>query len=388
MVYAGNDLLNIVLRKVYAAERDDFKGSGNASGLNYTFDVIAPPTGRFIVGAATHNLEIDLVVDIQTTGILTFHDHVALRAIGKLVLSGRILSLTSLKVQPASGGNPLAAAVAVAVNKQIIPSISDELDNTRVPQLTELFGTNLAANPKTGTAINGPALEVGASIAGKSGIAAADPPNATNIAALSSGSASTALVIAMVSSAAVNVLAKALIPALSYKFDKRANGGGFGAGIKGTIKATQPILKVTAGNGTVKTKISFSGLQGGIKAPVVGWKWMSLSVPQFEVTIQHTLKAVGSKGVITLTGISKIKVSLSWPAMLSPVKNLAEDLLEKVAALFEKKIEDAIEGKQFVLFRLPSQIPGTDLDANLSFAPSGGLKYFGSTVQALVQIQA
>ncbi len=385
MVYAGNDLLNMVIRKAYAAHRNDFMGSGSASGLNYTFDVIEPPIGRLVAGVVTHNLEVDLKVNLQTSGNLNFQDCVELKATGKLMISGGMLSLTGMQLQPISAGIP-AAIVAAVVNRQVIPSINAALINIPVPQLTNLFGSGLAASPKTGAVINGPALEVGARITGQTGIAAADSPAPATLAALNSSNASNALIIAMVSSAAVNVLSKKMLPPLSYAFDRRATAAGFGAGIKGTIKATHPILTVTGGNGTIKTTISFSNLKGGIKAPMVSWKWVSLTVPDFKVVVQHTLGAVDSKGVITLTGLASINVSLSWPFVLNPVEALVEDMLDKILKLFKGQIESAITGKKFVLFELPPDIPGTGLDSTLSFDPSGGVRYFNSSVQALVRV--
>lgn len=386
MIYGGNNLMNMVVTKVYQAQRNSFKGSGNSNGIAYSFDVAHVPVANLVANVATHNLEIDLKVAITATGtFIAFDKTLAMKATGRVAISQNRLSLTGMAVTTTST-DLIDQLVVGIIDAQIIPKLSVALANIPIPQLTNIFGSSLSASLHTGTVISGPALEVGARITGKSGIAAADAPTVETITALNNGTAANALVVAMVSSSALNVLLKAVLPPLTSAFDERATGGGFGAGIKGTIKATTPVLTVTGGNGKITTTISFAGLKGGIDTPFTQWKWVALSAPTATVVIKHTLSAVGQVGVIKLTSVDQINVSLNWPSILKPVEALAEKLLDSILSLFHDKISQAVRGKKFDLFELPATIPGTSLAATLRF-DTNGLGYFKSSVRALIRIQ-
>jgi hypothetical protein len=386
MAYGGNNLMNTVMNKVYSTQRSKFKGSGTSSGIAYSFDINQLPVVQLVSGNINHNLSIDMRVAItaRNSSGLNFSNVIPMKATGKLVVTNGVLSITQIKVSTHSP-IPIDQLVVGVINSQIIPKITALLMGIPVPQLTNLFGSGLSAQLITGKVIPGPALEAAARITGKPGISAANAPTAANIASLNNGSATMALAIGMVSGAAVNELIKALIPPLSHAFNKSASKVGFGAGIKGTIKATTPVLSINNGSGKASTTISFSGLKGGIKVPIKGWTWVPLPAPNTNVVVTHTLSAIGNKGVITLTGVDSIKVSFSWPTVLKPVEALLKGLLNGILSLFKGLISNAVKGRKFDIFQLPNTIPGTNLGATLKFE-TGGLGYFLSSVRALIRV--
>ncbi|MCU0502476.1 MAG: hypothetical protein MUC51_12060 [Anaerolineae bacterium] len=386
MAYSGNDLMNMVVSKTYTSQRNKFKGSGSSNGIAFTFDVTETPVAKLVAGVATHNFELDLKVAITAKGgSIDFNKAVTMRATGKLAVVRSVLSLTDISARTTST-NIVDQLVIGIIDSQIIPRIRTELRGIPIPQLTNLFGSGLSASLHSGTVISGSALQAGARLTGKSGIGAADAPTAANIAALNVGSSASALVMGMVSSSAVNALIKAMVPPVSYSFDQRASAVGFAAGIKGTIKATTPVLTVTNGTGEAATTVSISNLRAGIDTPLTNWDWLSLSGPSARVVVKHTLSTSGSAGVITLTGVGVIKLSLNWPNALKPVEGLLVGLLNSVLSLFRSMISNAVKGKKFELFKLPTTVPGTNWDANLDF-DSNGLGYYKSSVRALVRIQ-
>jgi hypothetical protein len=387
MAYGGNNLMNLVVSKVYASQRNRFKGSGRSGGFAYTFDVTETPVAKLIPNKTTHNFEIDMkkVAITVKGGIINFDKTLPMKATGKFAINRSQLSLTQLKVSTGST-SAIDQVVVGIIDSQIIPKISTALAGIPIPQLTNVFGSGLSASLQSGNVRSGPALEVGARIAGKGNVGAADTPAAATIASLNNGTAANALMGALVSGGAVNVLMKAGVASLSHAFDERGSKAGFGAGIKGTIRATTPVLGIRNGKGSVSTTISFSGLKGGIRVPIKGWSWVSLPAPKTNVVITNSLSASGRTGTMTLTGVQKLSVSLRWPKVLKPVEAVVKRLLNGILSLFRGKISNAVKGKKFELFTLPSRVPGTNLGASLSFAPRG-LTYFKSSVQALVRIR-
>jgi hypothetical protein len=386
MAYGGNNLMNMVVSKTYTAQRDRFKGSGNHSGIAYTFDVKDVPVATLVANVATHNLKIDLSVAVTASGQgVNFNNTISVQATGKLAVAQGILSLTAMNLTTTSAnvGDQLVISI---VKSQIIPRIKAALGGIPIPQLTNLFGSGLSASLRTGAIIAGPALETGARITGRSGIAAADVPTAANISALNGGSSASALAIGIVSSRAVNVLVTALVPRLSISFDERVSAAGFDAGIRGIIRATTPVLTVSNGSAVATTTISFSNLRGGIDTPFTDWYWVSLTAPTARVMIGHKLSTSGRAGVLTLTSVDKIQVSLNSHPALLPAEKLLNGLLADVLKQFRNEISNALKGQKIELFKLPATIPGTNIGATLSF-DSNGLGYFGSSVRALVRIQ-
>jgi hypothetical protein len=388
MAYGGNNLMNMIISKMYTAKRNTFKGSGTSSGLAYTFDVTEVPEAQMVANAANHNLAIDLKKVVLTVkgGILNFNQTLALKATGKMAISEGKLALTNLTVT-APSGKILDQLVVGVINTQVIPKLRNTLASMPIPQLTNVFGSGLSASLRSGKVIPGPALEAGARISGKTGIAAADAPAAATLASLNSGTAANALMIGLVSGGAVNAVMKAVLPPLSHPFNESGSKAGFGAGIKGTVRATTPVLDLKDGTGQASTTISFTGLKGGIKIPIKGWTWVPLPAPNTQVVVTNRLSASGNTGLITLTGVNSIKVVLNWPKVLKPVEAVIKTLLNGVLALFRGTISNAVQGKKFELFTLPTTIPGTNLGAKISF-DTGGLRYFKSSVQALIRIRS
>ncbi|MBL8896915.1 MAG: hypothetical protein JNM84_04780 [Planctomycetes bacterium] len=387
LAYAGNNLMNLVTSKVYAAERRLFKGSGTSGGLNYTYDVTEAPIAKLVHGSARHNLEFDLKkVAITAKGtLLDFQRTLRMKATGRLAIVAGALTLTGLEVTTNST-SALDQLVVGIIQSQIQPKIATALASIPIPQLNDIFSTGLSAAPREGGVIRGPALEVQARVTGKNGLASADAPTAASIRLLNDGTATDAKMIGVVSEDAIQALIKALVPPLSHAFDEIRTKGEFSAGIKGTIKATTPLLRIRNGVGEATTTISFSKLKGGIQVPLLGWTWVSLPAPTIKAAITHSLSASGNEVLVKLTGVRSLRVSLNWPAVLRPVEVVLGALLNSVLTLFRGKISAAVAGRKLELFQLPPKVPGTNINATLSFA-SGGLAYFKSSVQAIVRIR-
>ncbi len=385
--YGGNNLMNMIMLMVYTSQRNKFKGSGTQSGVTYRYDVTEVPIVSLVAGKSKHNLEMDLKkVAVKAQGdFISFDKVLSMKATGQLMIRGGQLSLTGLTMSTASG-NQIDQAVIGIINAKVIPPLAGVLSGIPIPQLNNVFGPGLSPAVISGTVIPGPVLEVSARITGKTGIAAADAPTSADKALLNSGTTSNARIMGMVSASAINVLMKSLVSPMSQTFNKSASKIGFGAGIKGTIKASTPVLKITNGSGKATTTISFSGLKGGIDTPLTSWKWISLPAPDVVVVVTHKLSASGNTGVITLTGVDSIRVSFDWPLLLEPVEALVKGLLNGILALFRGTISSKVAGKKIELFKLPAKIPGTNLNAQLSF-DAGGLGYFKGSVRGMIRVK-
>lgn len=384
MAYGGNNLLNMVLNKFYDLQRHRFKGSGTKSGFSYTFDVTRAPEASLSTGK-NYNLKIDTKVAVTAKrGNFNFNKTVLVTTTGKVALNRGKLSITRLRASTSSPASTEKAVIEI-VNQLVIPKIRKAISLVPVPQLTRVFGTRLSVRPVSGTVINGPAVEMGARISGKSRTGNADKPTSANIKALNSGSASNALMIAMLSKGAVNMLIKE-IPPQSHTFDERKSKFKLGAGIKGTIRATTPVLDIRNGKGHAKTTIYFSSLRAGIKVPFKGWTWIGIPRPKINVGIIHSLSVSRNRGVVTLKSLNKISVPFSWPKVLKPAEKLLKTLINGILRMFGGLINRKVRGKRFELFRLPATIPGTRLRARLSF-DNAGLGYYQNSVRAIVRIR-
>jgi hypothetical protein len=387
MAYGGNDLMNVAMAIAYATRRDAFEGSGASRGVAYAFDVADVPVVRLVPDEQGHNVAIDLKrVRIEVRGgVINVARTLALQATGTLALSEGRLSLTGLRVTTSAKG-VLDRVVVGLIDSRIVPRIAAALGAVPIPQLTHVFGRDLAAALGTVEVIDGPALRAGARIVDRPDVAAADPPSPVDVDALNGEGGGSALLIAMASGGALNVLMQALVPPIAHAFDRRGGASRFGAGIRGVIRATTPALDVRDGRGTATTTVSFAGLQGGIRLPVKGWTWVRLPSPTTEVAIAHTLSATGDRGLITLTSVERIGVSLSWPRVLAPVETIVRGLLNGTLSRFRGQIDEAVSGRAFALFELPATVPGTGMAADVSFAPDG-LSYHEGSVRAVVRVR-
>ena len=282
MAFGGEKLLNFILRKIYTTPNNGFEGEGASNGLNYTFKVINAPTGRLIPDTLTHNLEIDLEVKISVNGNgVNFARNVPMKAKAKIGISNGMVSISQLTLTNISP-NPIDAIVVSIINSQIIPPIRTELRNIPLPRLNDLFGSGLSANIVSGSVISaGPSFQAGLRITGASGIANASQPTLANLQSLNTANSNR--IIAVVSDEAVESLLGSTMTAHSHVFNKSATGLGFGAKIKGTIRATRPMFDIVDGVGRVTTTISINNLQGGIKAPFGGWKFINIPFPNARV---------------------------------------------------------------------------------------------------------
>lgn len=384
MAYGGNNLINLAINKFYNLQRHRFKGSGKLSGVSYTFEVKEAPEASLSPGTS-HNLKVDTKVDVSAErGGLNFNKNILVSTTGKIELSRGKLSLTQLRANTGSVGSVDKAVIGI-INNKVIPKIRSGISLVPIPQLTSVFGTKLSVRPVTGKVINGPAVEMGARVSGKSRMGNADKPTGANINALNRGTDSNALMLATLSEEVVNMLVKS-IPQQSHEFDERKSKFKLGAGIKGTIRATTPDLEIKNGRGNAKTTIYFSSLRAGIKIPFRKWAWVNLPKPKVNVTIIHLLSVRGNRGIIILRSLSKISIPFSWPKVLRPAEKLLKVMINSVIRLFGGLINRNVSGKRFELFRLPSTVPGTRLRASLSFDNSG-LEYYKSSVQAIIRIR-
>jgi len=385
--YAGNNLMNMVATQAHSRLRNKFKGSGTAQGFSYTYDIQEAPVVSLVPNNSAHNLLFDLKkVNLKASGQgLNFVKDLRIQATAKLAMSNGILSLTKLKVlQPPAAG--LDRLIVDLINLQVLPKIATALALIEVPQLTDVFGKGLSAALRTADVVTGPALEVGARITGKTGLSAADAPTTAEKTQLNNGSASDAQMIAVVSDSALNVLLKTAVGPLSHTFNESGSKGPFGAGIKGTIKASTPVLAVKNGSAKASTTITFSSLKAGIKIPIKGWTWVDLPKPTVQLVVTHKLTSVQNKAMVELTGVDKLTVSFNWPTVLQPVGAVLQALLNGVLALFKGLISNAVSGKKLSVFELPSKIPGTSIGATLSLV-AGGFGYVKSSLRAIVRVK-
>jgi hypothetical protein len=395
--YAGNDILNMALRLVYQREPQRFRGSGSvaAQGLQYTYQVTAAPTavlGPGASGAPAHNLQFRMsavrVVVTRTSDGRTLYDVTyPMTAYVMLGLSGGRVSISSLSITVSGGGD---AVLQQVINSFVVPSLRTSLNSIALPQAANIFGTGLSASVQAANVVPAGggqhALRVGAAFAGRTGIGAADAPGPADLARLNGGSATNAAMLGLVSAGAVNALVSTAVGPITDTFDKRASKLGFGAGIKGTIRASTPVIAISRGLGSAKTKVSIS-LEAGIRVPLKGWTWVKVPVPDANVVVDMRLMTPNTRtGAVELTGVQSIKVNINWPSVLRPVGDLLEGLINGVLTLFRGKISAAVRGKRFNLFELPTTIPGTGIPATLSFA-AGGLSFFGGSVRGLITVR-
>jgi hypothetical protein len=379
--FGGNNILNMAATKFFIANPTKFKKSGTQAGLQYSYEVLSAPVITLIPNNNIKNLNIALNVKIKVMQI-PFDQNIPMQASARLALQNNILSITNLSL---TADNPADQLIVGIINTIVIPNLAASLASIPVPLLTGIFGPTLSAQITGLTILNNPALEVRGKIAGTNINQIADTPTAANLNALNAGNHQSAKIIGVVVESAVNHLIKTLLPLLSHTFDKRASKIGFGAGIKGTIKASKPEMDISNGVGIAKTTITFSGLKGGIDTPLSKWKWINLPSPAVTVTVKHLLKSTGNTGIIEIRGIDSFSVNFAFPIILKPVELLLEGLFKGIFLIFKGIINNAIAGRKIEIFKLPTKVPGTNFNASLSFAPNG-LSYQGKSVQGIVQV--
>jgi hypothetical protein len=379
--FGGNNILNMAATKYFSANPNKFKGSGTQGGVQYSYHVISAPVITLISNNNSKNISIALTVNIKVPTI-PFDHNVPMTASAKISIVNSVLSVTNLSL---SAVNPADAFVVGLINAVVIPALATSLAAIPIPLLTGVFGPSLSAQILSLTVLNNPALEMRGKIAGTNIVQVADTPASANLNALNSGNSSNAKIIGCVVEGAVNHLIKTLVPDLSHSFDKRASKWGLGAGIKGTIKASKPVMTINNGVGVAKTTISFSGLKAGINPPFAGWQWVNLPSPTANITVKHLLRSIGNTGVIEIKGIDSFSVNFNFPLLLKPVEVLLETLLKGIFLVFKGIINNAINGRKIEIFKLPAKVPGTNYSASLSFA-ANGLAYHGKSVQGIVQV--
>jgi hypothetical protein len=384
MAYCGDKLLNLILKKVHASATNQFRGHGQAAGIDYSYEVVNPPVGRFVANLTTHNVEIGLTVKVRVNlPIGGFDQDIPMQANGRISISGGVLSVTHLSMINVGSG-PLDAVVVSIINNSVIPPLRNTLRGIPLPQLNNLFGSGFSVNASEGAVIaDGPSFEAGFNLVGISGIANAVRPSIADLTLLSTAPSNR--IIATISDDAIQVLARNLIPEISQNFEKSGTVGGFGAKIKGTIRAKNIKFDIVGGVGRVKITISISGLKGGIRVPILGWKYINIPSPEVDLTISNSLSISGNRVIITLTGVDNISIDLDFPALLNPIESLLEVLFNTILRAFHRRISDAIEGTKIELFRLPSNLFSSSLAVNLAFEPNG-IKYVENSVQATLRV--
>jgi hypothetical protein len=389
MAFGGTNILDMALREGQARFPNLFRGRGNGPNKSsYSFAVNDVPTAQLMSATGrTPNVAIDLgqvAVTIQIGTRTVFNSTMAMTARGRFGIANGVLSITSVAITVGATGG-LTPVIQQIINNQVVPAVQRMVSAIPIPQLQDIFGDGLSAEVRSGGVTTGasPSLEVDARITGRTGDANADMLPAADRAALRSGSATDARVGGMVSSAAANVLIARLTPALSYPFDRTVNNA---AGIRGTVSATTPRLRIVNGVATATTTVSVS-LRAGINVPFVGWRFVDVPVPTVTVAVTNRLRADGRNGLVVLTNVASISVNISLPGLLSPVGTLIRNAVNAVIGLFRGNISAAIAGTTIPVFQLPTRIPGMSIPATLSFA-TGGLTYSGSSIRAVVRVRA
>ncbi|MBK6364426.1 MAG: hypothetical protein IPF52_13390 [Saprospiraceae bacterium] len=379
--FGGNNILNMAATKFYNANPNKFKDNGTQGGVQYSYQVISAPVITLIPNNNSKNISISLTVSVKLPD-LSFDKNIPLTASAKVNIVNGVLSITNLTL---AGVNPVDALIVGLFNAVVLPNLSTALSSIPIPALTGVFGPSLSPQILGMAVLNNPALEIRGKIAGTNINQTADTPSAANLNSLNTGNNSNAKIIGCVVEGAVNHLIKTLLPDLSHSFDKRASKWGLGAGIKGTIKASKPVMTINNGVGVAKTTISFSGLKAGIDPPFAGWQWVNLPSPTATITVKHLLRSIGNTGVIEIKGIDSFSVNFDFPLLLKPVEVLLETLLKGIFLVFKGIINNAINGRKIEIFKLPSKVPGTNYSASLSFAPNG-LAYHGKSVEGIVKV--
>jgi hypothetical protein len=392
MAYGGNNILNLTLNKVYQKDPSKFEGSGSVKGFNYSFEITKAPTAKLVYGNSTHNIVISLKnVNIKIAPRVgidgpSIDKNMPLTAEGKLGISDGIFSFTSLVV---SIDNPdvLEAIFVEIINEKVVPKIEDQLKAVTLPQLDNLFHSSLTAEIHTGQVISGPAFEIGVRITGNTSIGVADAPASTNISSLNSGTATNALVVAMISDDAINVLIKSLNKTITKSYDEReTNEYGFGSAITGTLTITTPVLNITNGSGKVTAHVSVD-LKAGIQVPLLDWGWVTLFRGVADVEVNNTLITQGNEAMMKLNSIASLVIDYGLPPEMIPVEKEVISMYAKIYKNFTAKVNSALQERPPIhLFNLPSTIPGSSTPATLSFDPDG-FTYYKNSVRALVRIK-
>ena len=320
MAFGGTNILDMALREGQARFPNLFRGGGNGpKPSSYTFAVNDVPTAQLMSATGrTPNVSIDLgqvAVTVRMGTTTVFNRTIAMTARGRFGIANGVLSITSVAITIGATG-VLTPVIQQIINNQVVPAVQRMVSAIPIPQLQDIFGDGLSAEVRSGSVTTGasPSLQVDARITGRTGDANADMLPAADRAALRSGSATDARVGGMVSSAAANVLIARLTPTLSYPFDRTVNNA---AGIRGTVSATTPRLRIVNGVATATTTISVS-LRAGINVPVFGWRFVGIPVPTVTVGVTNRLRADGRNGLVVLTNVASISVNISLPGLLSP----------------------------------------------------------------------
>jgi hypothetical protein len=389
-----NDLLNACLALEFAANPGLFAGSQSAPALflDCAYAATAAPTVQLgPVGGSTPpaaNLAITLPAldlkfyDLQqgTRGALQLEQTCTATIYGALALVGGSLTLTALLAELQSDDRLGDQLIQRLLNAQLRKSAQ----TIQLPQLQLVFGSGLRATVQSATVqqtgSSSPYLYLMASL----GSASATAPTGTSTAPAphpaaprpAGATATSGVLYAAVSNAAVNALLPTLMPSPFYYNPPQQTSDsvlGFAGGARASFTMQVPTVSMS-GSVTATTRVS-TNAQVGFVTPFSGWDWISVPVPDVTVTVNAQLGVDGSGkwGLLTLTGIGSPQLVLDdWPSVVpDEVKDWIQALFSALVSEFVQAASQMVQGIRIPLFQLPNTVPGTSIPASLSFTGPG-----------------
>lgn len=429
-VYGGEPILNMAINEFYKQNRENFtwKGTPSASGAfteshgghrwfkkplslatsilnnkiapSFSFDITKAPTVALIEDGQ-ENLIINIDgLHIKLSSAASFLNQIKSFEKTYLVIAKAFLEVSNgilkINLRSIAIDNPdvIEQWANDYINDVIIPKIEESLCNIEIPQLHLIFGRPLAAKIQAAKVIAGPVFEVGAIIYDEPNLQEAnEADNRTVLRSLIRGDSTSAAVCGLISSQALNYLIERNIRAtIRYTINeyKKIRVGVWPLAVDidtrlvGNFTSTRPVLRIRNGQASASVTVS-TNLWVGIKGPL-GWGDIPILVPDVNAVVDISLSNANRKGILSLDGIDTIKVELGdWPNQLENVKLVLTNLFNAVLGEFKGEINRHVSGIKLELFTLPESIPGTGLNASLSFEQNG-LSFYESSVKALLRI--
>jgi hypothetical protein len=381
-VLMGQAAVDLAIGLAYESARDRFRLAGRAYGIDYVVDVAAPPVVRLRSDAGDH----DLVVEMGSLLVRARRGHLRLGRTLALVARGRLriaegeVSAAGWRVASSAAGRVEHAVVGVFATR-IGARLAAAVDGVRIPDLARATRAAPRLRLVSGEVVPGPAFAAAFELGGTDGAEPADHPSAADVAAVSEEGREGALVVALVSGGALTALLRNVAPPVTLAFERAWRG----AGLRGTIIATAPVLEVSDGTARAATTVTFAGLEGGLRMPIKGWSWLRLPDVRSRVVVTHGLEIVGETVALTLTGVEAITPVLTLPRALAPVAPLLRRLLDAALEAFRRRLTAAYQGRSVEVLSLREVAADLPIPLDVRVDP-GGLGYHGRSLRVRVRI--